>query len=71
MQKGRFRVEGLVVNGVTSDGDIIKASGIGTKVQLQDVSFTDNIAGNVRSLSFSIPPPLHYGAFLGAEHGTI
>jgi len=46
-------VDGLLVNGITTNRDIVKASGSGSKVKLVDTTFTDNIAGSV-STFFSL-----------------
>jgi hypothetical protein len=35
------------VDGITSSGDIVKASGDGSKVSLVDAVFTNNVVGNV------------------------
>ena len=45
--QGTFQAQGLLVNGVTSSGDIVKASGGASKVSLVDAVFTNNVVGNV------------------------
>ena len=46
-------MEGLLVDGITTNRDIVKASGSGSIVKLVDTTFTDNVVESVSTFSSS------------------
>jgi hypothetical protein len=50
VDQGNFQVGGLLVDGITTDRDIVKASGSGSKVKLVDTIFTENVVGSVSNI---------------------